>query len=281
MATAGTLRITRGSDVGSGEAERIVIYGRAGIGKTRLALSLTERFGRIAYYAADKNAHLLRSISKKKRERIIIVRPEGPDPTALFMQFCMQDWSKIDPEIKTLVVDTYTKVAMDAISFSANSGSMDREKHYIVGVPGKGGQAIPNRGDYQAVDSLSKGFLDMLFDKQADKHIIFIMHEDSKVIGGTALGGPAHPGWAMMEYLPGQFSTVLRVVREQLLLPGAEMPEDVAIVIGEGDGKFVAKVPTEDETAPNPLARVALQKDPSSYWVKYDSIYLNPQETNR
>jgi len=270
-----TLRVMRGHEISQKTVERIIIYGRAGIGKTRFGLSLTERFGKIAYYAADKNSYLLDSISRKKRERVIVFNPENVvNPTAMFMEFCMTNFSAVDPEIKTLVVDTYTKVAMDAITYSANSGSMDREKHYIIGIPGKGGQAIPNRGDYQAVDSLSKGFLDMLFDKQKDMHIIFLCHEDVKIIENVhAIGGPAHPGRAMTEYLPAQFSTVLRVIREQILVPGEESPRDVVVAIGEGDGKFISKVKTENETGPNPLARVSLEQDPTSYWKKYDTVY--------
>jgi len=252
--------------------ERILGYGRAGIGKTRWGLSLPERYGKIAYFAADKNSHLLASIDRKKRERIIVVRPLGQDPTAAFMAFCMRDWKKVDPAIGTLVVDTYTKVALDAITYSANSGSMDREKHFVVGTPGEGGQAIPNRGDYQAVDALSKGFLDMLFDRQSDMHIIFLCHEDVKIVENVhAVGGPAHPGRQMTEYLPAQFSTVIRLIREQQLIKGAEYPEDVVVAVGENDGKFIAKVRTEDESQKNKLARVVCNRDPRNWFDLYDA----------
>src|SRR6185436_11719734 len=252
--------------------ERILGYGRAGIGKTRWGLSLPERYGKIAYFAADKNSHLLASIDRKKRERIIVVRPLGQDPTAAFMDFCMRDWKKVDPAIGTLVVDTYTKVALDAITYSANSGSMDREKHFVVGTPGEGGQAIPNRGDYQAVDALSKGFLDMLFDRQSDMHIIFLCHEDVKIVENVhAVGGPAHPGRQMTEYLPAQFSTVIRLIREQQLIKGAEYPEDVVVAVGENDGKFIAKVRTEDESQKNKLARVVCNRDPRNWFDLYDA----------
>lgn len=265
------LIITKGADVGGEQFERILGYGRAGVGKSRWGLSCPEeKYGDIAYYAADKNSHLLQSIDKKKRNRITVVRGEGPDPTATFMSFCMTDWTEVNPNIKTLVIDTYTKVALDAITYSANSGSMDREKHYIVGTPGEGGVAIPNRGDYQAVDALSKGFLDMLFDKQADKHIIFLCHEDVKLVDGVeAVGGPAHPGRAMTEYLPGQFSTVVRLVREQEM--GEEDMENVVVAITEHDGKFIAKLRTDDEEAANPLARVTLNRTSTNWWEQYDA----------
>jgi hypothetical protein len=264
------------------QKERIIIYGRAGIGKTRLALSLPESYGKIVYYAADTNSEFLTSISPSKRDRIIVVKPEGDDPSALFMQFCMTDWTKIDPEVGTIVVDTYTKVALDAIRHSANTGSVTSEKHFVVGDPAKGGQTIPNRGDYLAIESLSRGFLDMLFAKQGDKHILFLCHEDIKIVEGVhAVGGPAHPGRAMTEYLPAQFNSVIRLIREQTLVPGADSPEDVVIAITENDGKFIAKVRTADEKAVNPLARVILNRDPVNFWNKYDELFNGGDATTK
>jgi hypothetical protein len=267
---ANKLRILKPADIAAAQKERIIVYGRAGIGKTRLALSIPESWGKIAYYAADTNSEFLTSIGAAKRDRIIVVKPEGDDPTALFMQFAMTDWKKVDPAIGTVVVDTYTKVALDAIRHSANTGAVTAEKHFVVGDPANGGQVLPNRGDYMAIDSLSRGFLDMIFTRQKDMHIIFLCHEDVKIVENVhAVGGPAHPGRAMTEYLPAQFNTVIRLIREQTLVPGADAPEDVVIAITENDGKFIAKVRTANETGANPLARVLLDRDPSPYWVKY------------
>lgn len=259
--------------------ERILGYGRSSTGKTRWALSLPDRFGKIGYYCADDNTEFLHSISVEKHARIVRILPEGDNPTASFQAFCMRDWRKIDPAIGTLVVDTFTKVGMDSVAYSANSGSMDREKHYIVGTPGEGGVAIPNRGDYQALDALGKGYLDTLFDRQRDMHIIFLCHEDVKVIGNVARGGPSFPGWTMMEYMPGEFSTVVRFIKEQQLVKGAELPEDVVVAIGENDGKFIAKVRTNDETKPNKMARVVLNRNPLNWWEAYDASLGISKET--
>ena len=251
--------------------ERILGYGRSSTGKTRWGLSLPDRYGKIAYFCADDNAEYLHSIAVEKHARIVRIIPEGDDPTASFQAFCMRDWKKVDPAIGTLVVDTFTKVGMDSVAFSANTGAMDREKHYHVGVVGEGGVAIPNRGDYQALDALGKGYLDTLFKMQRDLHIIFLCHEDVKVIGGVARGGPSFPGWTMMEYMPGEFSTVVRLIKEQQLVKGADMPEDVVVAIGENDGKFIAKVRTNDETKPNKMARVVLNRNPLNWWEAYDA----------
>lgn len=268
------LRILKPETISADVKERIIIYSRAGVGKTRLALSVTPRFGKIVYFAADDNSEFLPSVSDKKKKRIYTVVPDGDDIMNNFMSFCMTDWKKIDHEIGTLVVDTFTKVGQDSIRYSANTGSVTSEKHYTVGDPTKGGQVIPNRGDYLAIDSLGRGFLDMLADKQRDMHVILICHEDVKLVENVhAVGGPSYPGRQMIEYLPAAFSTVIRLVKDQVLKPGAQAPEDVVVAIGDNDGKFIAKMRTTDEDNPNPLGRVALDRDPSSYWVQYDGIY--------
>ena len=270
------LHILKPADVVATQKERIIIYGRAGIGKTRLALSLPPRYGKIVYFAADQNSEFLTSIDASKRARIIVVKPEGSDTPSLFMQFSKTDWKKIDPEVGTLVIDTYTKVALDAIRYSANSGSMTAEKHFVVGDPANGGQTIPNRGDYAAIESLSRGFLDMLFARQKDMHIIMCCHEDIKLVEGIhAVGGPAHPGRAMTEYVPSMFNTVIRLIRDQVLIPGASAPEEVVIAIGENDGKFISKIRTCDENHPNPLARKILDRNPINWWEAYDALF-NP-----
>ncbi len=274
------LEVFEGGDVGREGKERVLIYGRAVVGKTRFGLSVPEHWGRIAYYAADKNAWQLRSISKEKRTRVHVVNPRGADPTNLFMQFCLMDFPD---DVGVIVVDTYTKVAMDSISYCANSLSLDREKHYFVGEIGAGGVAIPNRGDYQGVDGLSKNYLDILFDRHQDKHIIFLCHEESRQIEGMgAFGGPQHPGRQMIDYLPAQFYTVVRLVREDVQVPGDEVEFRPAVVaITENDGKYVAKMRLEDENAPNPMAKRILERDPTSWWVEYEALVGGEQKAKK
>jgi hypothetical protein len=278
------LTFHHGEDLNERTKERVLIYGRAGVGKTRFALSYPESWGRCAYYAADKNSWLLPSISRKKRGRVEVVKPEGPDPEAQFQQFCMMDLEEQFGEIGVLVVDTYTKIAMDSLSHIANTLQVTREPHAIIGDLEKGGVAIPTRSDFQGVDALSKQYLDDLFDLHADKHIIFLMHEESKMIGGangTVVGGPQHPGWTMIDYLPSQFSTVIRLIRDEILVPGASDITPVVVAITEYDGKFPAKLRTCDEDEINPIGRVVLERNPNSWWVDYESYMqglLKPAE---
>ncbi len=276
------LRISAPGEASRPPRERIILYGRAGVGKTRLALSLTPRFGKeILYYAADTNTQWLDSIALPKRDRVRVVEPEGDDPIQNFMEFCARDWSKVYPNVGTIVVDTFTKVALDCIRYSANSGAVDREKHYRIGDPANGGQTLPNRGDYQASESISRGFMDMMFTRQKDLHIIFVCHEDVKMVENIPVAaGPAHPGRAMLEYIPAQFSTVIRLIRDTQYVPGVDdVPRSVVVAIGENDGLFIAKVRTSNETGPNPLARVVLERDPINYWQTYDQVFA-PQEVS-
>jgi len=263
--------------------ERVIIYSQPGMGKSRLALSLTERFGGILLYAADDGSEQLPSLGPEKHSRVLVVKPEGDDPIVNFQQFCMTDWSeRTAPNgmpIRTIVVDTYTKIAMDSIQHSANTGAVTAEKHYRVGDPATGGQVIPNRGDYMAIDSLSRGYLDMLFSRQREMNIIFVCHEEAKQVEGVnATGGPAHPGRRMTTDLPARFSTVIRLIKKPVLVPGNDIPEDVVVAITDHDGKWIAKVRTKDETQANPLAQVILDRNPVNFWNQYDAIYA-PKES--
>lgn len=283
MTTETGLQIRRGTDIEREIKERIVIYGRAGTGKTRLALSLSARFGKIAYFAVDENSDTLPSIDRRKRDRIYVVSARGENILHNFMKFARTDWKSIDPEINTLVVDTFTKVGQDAIRYSANTGSVTAEKHFKIGDPNEGGQTIPNRGDYMGVDALGRGFIDELYSKQGDMHVILLCHEDVKVVENVSvIGGPAFPGRQMLEYLPGVFGTIIRLTKDQIMVPGASAPTDVVVAIGEGDGKYIAKMRTTNENDPNPLARVVLDRNPETYWTdRYDPIYSPEPVTSK
>lgn len=254
--------------------ERIIIYGAPGVGKTRFALSVTPRFGELLYYAADDNSHFLDSVADAKKKRVHVLRPAGDDPLQNFQEFAMHDWKKDFPKVETIIVDTYTAVAQKCIQASANMGCVTAEKHFVVGDPKNGGQVIPNRGDYMGMESLSRGFLDALFFYQERMNIIFICHEDVKNVEGMpATGGPSHPGRKMVVELPARFSTVIRLIKEPYLKPGADTAENMVVAITDHDGRFIAKARTHNEGEPSPLGRVMLNRNSENFWVMYDKIY--------
>jgi hypothetical protein len=276
----------------STKRERVIIYGDPGIGKSRLMLSLTERFGNILYYAADDNSEFLDSISEEKRQRIFVIKPVGDDAIVNFQEFCEHDWraeegtvlpdGRIFPRIDTIVVDTYTAVVERTLQATANQGLAGAEKHFYVETADGGKITIPNRGDYRGNDSLSSGFLDTLFDKQRDFHIIFGCHEQLKYVEEVCVGGgPSHPGRRMLKELPGRFNTVIRLIRDTVEVQHPEYHlENVVIAVTENDGQFVAKVRTSDEDQPNPLARVILERNPINFWRAYDAIYAPEASQN-
>lgn len=276
---------------------RLIVYGRPGFGKSRLALALpdTEQWGDILYYAADEGSEDLASVlpqyvfHKDGSRRIHVLRPddgeEGSDsPIMNFNEFAYRDWRKesyTDPDtgkevslknVKTLVVDTFTKIAYDVIMWSANSGAVTQEKHFSVGDPKKGGQILPNRGDYSAVASVTRGFLNSIFLHQKDMNIIFVMHEEMDVIEGVGpQGGPAHPGRQMTEELPAKFPTVVRVDRRTEPGRGGKPSRKVVVAVTESSGQYLAKL-RENGTTGNPMPEVVLDVDPINFWLKYDQV---------
>ena len=76
----------------------------------------------------------------------------------------------------------------------------------------------------------------------------------------------------MIDYLPAQFSTVIRLVNDEVLVPGEDDVRKVVIAITENDGKFVAKLRTDDEEAPNPFARRVLERNPAHWWTDLEEF---------
>ena len=271
-----------------GAPERIVIYGRSGIGKSRTALMLPEdeKWGEILYYAADDAAEALASIPPSARERVHVIKPRGTDHLRNFQEFCMRDWKRLTDKntkqilavqpyakVKTIVVDTFSTVTYRVIQQIANEGTITREEHFKVGDPKDGGFALPSRSDYQGIESASKGFIDTLFDKQRDYNIIFVCHEDSKEVAkGVFAGGPAIPGRRMLEDLPGSFNTVFRLIREPgVLVPGETIPKMRVLAITSNDGRYIAKLRECDLVNGNKFDRVVVDLNPVSFWKAHDA----------
>jgi hypothetical protein len=270
--------------------ERIIVYGAPGVGKSRFVLSLTRRFGNILYFAADANSKYLDSISPLKQNRVIVIDQEGDDDITNFSEFCIHNWAGeegkemeglpswchgVFPHIDTIVVDTYTTVMQAAIMESANKGLAGTKPHFRVGNIDKGGQAIPTWDDYLGTEGLSRGLIRDIFNEQRNMNIIFVCHEDVKQVEGMpATGGPSHPGRKMLVDMPGTFSTVIRLIKDNVVVPGEETARDRVIAITSHDGKFIAKRRTGDESGEiSPLARVTLGDDPVNFWELYDSVY--------
>ena len=276
--------------------ERVIIYGRAGVGKTRLALELpdTDKWGEVLYYAADDNSEWLRSVRPTARKRIHVIKPRGSRHQENFQQFCMQDWKNLlDPttkkplpadkqpylNVRTLVVDTFTTVAFKTIQQIANDGTISREEHFIIGDIKNGGFAIPSRSDYQGIDFAVKGFMDMLTDKQRDYNVILLCHEDSKEVSkGIMRGGPSVPGRRLLEDLPATFNTVIRLIREPMLVQPANVVQNKVVALTGNDGLYVSKLRESDYSdEQHPLGKVILDQNPVNFWNQFDA-YMSKKE---
>lgn len=270
-------------------AERIIAYSMPGFGKTRLITSLPERYGDIGYFAMDKGSYQLASVLKKYQfnedgsRRIHVLRPKGDDPIQNFTHFAITDWRNQQAadgsypfkNMKTLVVDTYSALMTAVLGHIANTGMVNQESHFTIGIPGEpGSRKIPNRGDYNGAANISRGFVDDIFDNNDDMHIIFAMHEDPPSVdektGVAHVGGPSHPGKVMQAELPSLFPTVIRLIRKPLLQPNGSVTSQV-IALTDSHGQYLAKL-RENNTEGNPMPEVILDVDPINFWNLYDKF---------
>lgn len=253
---------------GEARLERVLIYAAPKAGKTRLATSLPDSFGKILYVAEDENSKFLDPVLNKYRDRIIVLESEGDSPIHNSMEIASRDWKKdLDPEIGTIVIDTFTKTTNKWLAFIANEGMFSAEKHIQIGKPGtKGFQNIPMQGDYMAVQALQNNYLDMLF--QQKLHVLVLCHEylDTPE-GGAAKGGPATVGKATIRSLPGKFNTVIRLDIKNVPPQAGKPAQQKIIARTENHGAFVAGVRTGHEI--NPIPIIELAPDPINFWNEY------------
>lgn len=249
--------------------ERTLIYAAPKAGKTRLATSLPDHMGKILYLAEDENSKYLDSVLNKYRDRIIVMEQEGKDsPIHNAMEAASRNWKKdLDPEIGTIVVDTFTKMTNNWLKYVANEGMFSSEKHIQIGTPGtKGFVNIPMQGDFMAVQALQNNFLDMLF--QQDLNVLVLCHEylDTPE-GGAAKGGPATVGKATIRSLPGKFNTVIRLDTKNIPAQAGKPAQQKIVARTENHGAYVAGIRTGHAT--NPIPSIELQPDPINFWNDY------------
>lgn len=255
--------------------ERVLLYGDPKTAKTRLATSLTDRFGEILYYAADPGSEALSSVLPHYRSRINVIKSVSDgktwDPDADAFNFALMDWSAEFPNVRTIVWDTMTATSLDLLSYVADTGQFSERKHIAIG-SGQSSQNIPMQGDYMAVQNRVHRLLNALFSKRL--HLVVVCHAnyDEPREGGSVEGGPATVGKATIRAFPGRFDTVLFTNRS------SKPPEK----IGE-PGKPTFAVYTEryriwsagirSSHAINPMPKVELDPDPINFWKLYDKNF--------
>jgi hypothetical protein len=266
--------------------ERILIYGDPKTGKTRLATSLTGRFGDILYVASDPGADGLASVLGNYRDRIRCVSPATATPTVqdnphrdAFLIACNDwigkppvEWKGKEP-IRTIVWDTMTATASDILSYVATSGQFSDKAHIGLGQPGGvEHQKLPMQGDYMATHNIISRLVDFLFKQPL--HLIVVCHAvyDEPREGGNVEGGPATAGKATVRSFPGRFDTVIHLTRRA---GGAQStgtgPNSAVTAWTERHGIWSAGI--RSGHAVNPMPKLDLEPDPNNFWREYDKNF--------
>jgi hypothetical protein len=268
--------------------ERTLIYGDPKTGKTRLATSLTPRFGEALYIAADPGAEGMSSILPAYVGRIQCLKPIGGDtaksnPHVDAFEIATRNWQKDFPEVKTLIWDTMTATALDILQYVATSGQFSQTAHVGLGIPGSPEhQKLPMQGDYMATHNIISRLVDFLFKQPL--HLIVICHAgyDEPKDGGALEGGPATAGKATIRSFPGKFDSVLHVVRKGSTpvpsVGGVGVGTSNVSVFTERHGVWSAGIRSGHTS--NPMPRVDLQPDPINFWELHDSHFVPKEVTS-
>lgn len=272
--------------------ERILIYGDPKVGKTRLATSLTDRFGDSLYVASDPGADGLSSVLQQYRSRLRPVSaeyPKGKPFTAndnphkdAFVVACQdwvgpgapKEWAGKAP-IKTLIWDTMTASALSILAYVADSGQFSEKAHIGLGQPGSvEHQKIPMQGDFMATQGIVSRLVDFLFKQPL--HLIVICHSgyDEPREGGSVEGGPTTVGKATIRSFPGRFDTVIHLTRRSssATAVGQASPGSSVTAWTERHGMWSAGI--RSGHANNPMPKLDLDADPINFWQAYDKCFL-------
>jgi len=264
--------------------ERILIYGDPKTGKTRLATSLTGRFGEILYVASDPGSESASSVLTPYVGRLHCVKPTGGDtaksnPHVDAFEIATRDWKKDFPEVRTLIWDTMTATALDILQYVATSGQFSQTAHVGLGTPGSvEHQKLPMQGDYMATHNIISRLVDFLFKQPL--HLIVICHAtyDEPKEGGAVEGGPATAGKATVRSFPGKFDAVIRVARRASGgAPTAGVGGGASTVTAFTERVGIWSAGIRSGHATNPMPKVDLQSDPINLWEQYDSNFATKE----
>ena len=257
--------------------ERALIYSVGGEGKTRLATSLTERYGEMIYFAFDEGSESLDSVLPEFRSRIHVKVPEGINPLEDAAAIIHTDWKAKHPGAKTLIIDTFSTWTWAALQYITNQG-MFSSKRVRIGEGTKMETALPDVGEFGATHSQIRAFLTNLFIHQRDMNILVLCHADPPDKG--ALGGPSTVGKKMTAFLPSRFKTVIHIERElsNVIAQGTVQQVSKRIAYCSAHGDWIARI-NEASLRGNPMPAVVLQTNPKHFWVDYDNLKVPKEAT--
>lgn len=201
---------------------RVALNGPGGSGKTATSLLLPDEMGKIAYIASDPNAPSMDSVPSSMLNRMIVLEPDGK-PTFYdeAITIATMDFSKIDPEIGTLVWDTATETSI-AFLFEVARKHIFSDKQATIGIVGKDPNnplpthyAQPDRADYMIAQGQTLALLQFL--NQQPLHVICLFQQgESQPVSGSREGlliGPAMAGSKGPRTIPQRFPMNLSIER--------------------------------------------------------------------
>jgi hypothetical protein len=253
------------------------VYGPPTSGKTRLATSLPERFGKILYIPFDEGAEGLSSVLPSYQERITVMRPDGTDKKLGVVRdlFDLYTTKWTEQGFRTLIIDTMSRLTYTLLELVASEKvQMIRQKEgRRLGIPGEDGFIqLPDEGHYGAMNTVALNFVSQLINLQPDLNIIFICHElaaDDK----SPTGGPGFAGRAVGKWLPTLCqNAVIRVARTEsskIDKSGAVEKTVKRTAWVAPHGSWIARRAENNITA-TPFEKIDLAPDPINFWVKYD-----------
>jgi hypothetical protein len=259
--------------------EGILIYSDPGEGKTRLATSLTERFGETIYACADEKSEKLDPVLHRYRKRIHRWKPEaGKDVIAEYWDLLIKakdgTWAREFPDAKTIAIDSGTAMGLSWLYHIANTGQFTQTGHIRIGPRGDdAGYNIPIPADYGAAQRALDRWV--TFALNLPYHFIFICHADfdEPQEGGPAEFGPKTVGKATVRTLAGKFPMVVRVAsRTTGGGPGKDARQEVTAYT-QRQGMWNAKLRSGHEI--NPIPKVKLDADPINFWKEYEEKVVN------
>ena len=264
----------------------VALYGPPKGGKSRLACSLDwgAEWGEKAVLAAwDPGSAALSSIPLHHRERLIVAAPstqvnpitkkEVYDPLTEAVQMATYPWKEKYPEVGTLIWDTMTETSRQLLHAYADTGAFS-EKHLTFGKPGDASyHAAPMEGDYGAAQRSTMFILQALLKQPINVIVLFhdsIVTPDPKK-GDTFLtyGGPAIAGKAGTQGVAGLFDNLFRAEAESKLEGGKLVVHYNVYTAPKGGWLAGFRNPLTTE---NPLAKVKLESDPSSFWKRFAEL---------
>jgi hypothetical protein len=273
----------------------IGIYGGPTAGKTRLATSLPERFGRVLYVAIDEGSEGLKSVLPHYQERIDAVRLTGEHPKLGILEdlreLATTDWESTVPPpwyppedaqrwkpFDTIILDTVSRLTYQILNIvsSPQMGMVSEKKDWgKIGDPDEPGFIqLAGKEHYGGLNTVMLNVITNIINMQPNLNIIFVCHEDP-ADDKSPVGRPGFAGRAVAKWLPTLCQdAVIRVTRrEDTSVDGkGKVTKTVKrLAYFASHGSWMARR-AENDIKPSEITHIELDIDPINFWTTFDNL---------